>query len=148
MFEKLNQLVKENIKNEVFLSAGISVNSLESASQEASGVIVDVLKSQIDNGKAKDLMNFFRGKKSESDLLLKMMVNKYANRLNKYYTISAVAAKEIAELIIPIVVKLFVAETNEGKKEEKGIFAIMNWLSGDTVNFEEFFLKMNRTQVV
>jgi hypothetical protein len=147
MFEKLNQLVKENIKSEVFLNGGIAVGSIEYASQEASGVIVDILKSQLEKGKAKDLMSFFKGKKAESDLLLSMMVNKYANRLNKYYTISANAAREIAETIIPTIMRLFVSQTNDGKKEEKKVFALLNWLSGYTVNFEEFFLKINPIQL-
>jgi hypothetical protein len=147
MFEKLNQLVKENSKKEVFLSAGIAASSFESATHEASGVIIDILKSQLDNGKAKDLMSFFKGKKAESDLLLKMMINKYANRLNKYYTISSAAAKEIAEVLIPTVVKKFVAQTGNDKKEDKGIFALLNYLSGYTVNFEEFFLKIDKVQM-
>ena len=147
MFEKLNQLVIENSKKDVFLSAGIAASSFESARHEASGVIIDILKSQLDNGKAKDLMSFFKGKKAESDLLLKMMINKYANRLNKYYTISSSAAKEIAEVLIPTVVKKFVAQTGDGKKQDQGIFALFNWLSGNTVNFEEFFLKMDKVQM-
>ena len=147
MFEKLNQLLKENVKNEVFLSAGIKVDAIESAGHDASGVIIDVLKSQLENGKANDLMSFFRGKKAESDLLFSMMVNKYANRLNKYYTITSSDAKELAAVIIPKVMKLFVVQAKADKNEEKWIFAILNWLSGYTVNFEEFFLKMHRLQM-
>ena len=147
MFDKLNQLVIESSKKDVFLNAGIAASSFEAAMHEASGVIIDILKSQLDNGKAKDLMSFFKGKKAESDLLLKMMINKYANRLNKYYTISASAAKEIAEVLIPTVVKKFVAQTGNDKKEDKGIFALFNYLSGHTVNFEEFFLKMDKLQM-
>ena len=148
MFDKLNQLVRESAKSDVFLNAGINPNSVESATQEVSGVIIDILKSQLESGKARDLMSFFKGKKSESDLLLRMMINKYTNRLNKYYTISTTAAKEIAEAIIPAVVKKFVLITGNGKKEEKGIFAFFNWLSGNTVNFEYIFLKLNQTQMV
>ena len=65
MFEKLNQLVRENIKTEIFLNGGLPSGVLDYATQEASGVIVDVLKSQLDNGKASDLMCFFEGKKAE-----------------------------------------------------------------------------------
>lgn len=146
MFDKLNQLVKENIKNEIFLNGGIHSDALESASQEASGVIVDVLKTQLDRGKAVDLMSFFKGKKAESDVLLKMMVNKFANRLNNYYSISAASAKEIAEKIIPKVMGIFVFQTNQNKKAENEIFALLNWLSGYTVNFEKFFTKINGLQ--
>lgn len=147
MFEKINLLVKENIKNEVFLNAGLTEKVIEAASHEASGVIIDVMKSQLDNGKAKDLMSFFEGKKSEHDLLVAMMVKKYTNRLNKYHGLSNSVSRDIAESIIPSVMKKLVADTNADKKEEKGIFALFNWLSGYSVNFEEFFLKMNNLQV-
>ena len=146
MFEKLNPLLKESIKNEVFLNGGIPSVALDSATQEASGVIVDVLKSQLDKGKARDLVSFFEGKNTESDVLLKMMVNKFANRLNKYYNISVASAKEISEKIIPKVMKIFVFETNQNNKSENEIFALLNWLSGYTVNFEKFFLKINNLQ--
>lgn len=143
MFEKINQLVKENIKNEVFLNAGLTVNVIEAACHEASGVIIDVMKSQLDNGKAKDLMSFFKGKKFEHDLLVGIMVKKYANRLNKYHGLNNAISNDISKSIIPSVMKKLVAETSADKKEEKGIFAILNWLGGYNVNFEEFFLKMN-----
>lgn len=143
MFEKLNQLLKENIKNEVFLNAGIKSDEIESAGHDASSVVIDVLKSQLENGKVNDLMSFFRGKKEECDLLFSMMIHKYAHRLNKYYTISSPDAKELAGVIIPLVMELFVVQAKADKNEEKWIFEILNWLSGYTVNFEEFFLKMN-----
>jgi hypothetical protein len=41
----------------------------------------------------------------------------------------------------------FIKQTNEDKKEEKGVFALLNWLSGNTVNFEEYFLKINKLQL-
>lgn len=146
MLEKLNHLLKESIKNEVFLNGGIPSIALDSASQEATGVIVDVLKSQLEKGKVRDLKNFFEGKKTESDALLKLMVNKFTNRLNKYYNISIASAKEISEKIIPKVMKIFVFETNQNNKSENEVFALLNWLSGYTVNFEKFFLKLNGLQ--
>lgn len=147
MFEKINLLVKENSKNEVFLNAGLNFEATETALHEASGVIIDVLKSQLDNGKAKDLMSFFKGKKSEFDLLEAMMTKKYANRLNKYHGLSNNVSRDIAESIIPSVMKKLVVDTNNEKVEEKGVFALFNWLSGYSVNFEEFFLKVNNVQL-
>jgi hypothetical protein len=148
MFEKINQLVKENIKNEVFINAGLNANVIEAVSHEASGVIIDVMKSHLDNGKAKDLMSFFKGKKSEHDLLVGMMMKKFANKLNKYHGLNNSISYDIAESIIPSVMKKLVTSTSDDKKEEKGIFALFNWLSGYSVNFEEFFLKINKLQTV
>jgi hypothetical protein len=147
MFEKLNQLVKENTKEEVFLEAGIIKESFGAAISEASGVIIDVLKSQLDSGKARDLMSSFKGKKTEQDLLIKMMVKKYTNRLNSYHGIAPERASELASAVIPTVMKRFVLITSTDVKEEKGIFALLNWLSGNTVNFESFFLRMDEFQI-
>ena len=71
------------------------------------------------------------------------MVKKYTNRLNKYHGLNNAISNDISKSIIPSVMKKLVAETSADKKEEKGIFAILNWLGGYNVNFEEFFLKMN-----
>nr|MBC7611508.1 hypothetical protein [Pseudopedobacter sp.] len=147
MFYKLNQLVRENTKEEIFFEAGIAKESLGNAISEASGVIIDVLKSQLDSGKARDLMNSFKGKKTEQELLIKMMIKKYTNRLNSYHGISPEKSSELAFLVIPIVMKRFVLVTLTNVKEEKGIFALLNWLSGNTVNFESFFLRMDEVQI-
>ncbi|HET8829029.1 MAG TPA: hypothetical protein VFM79_06790, partial [Pelobium sp.] len=115
---------------------------------EATGVIVDVLKSQIDNGKANDLMSYFSGKQTDYQHLTMSMINKYANRLNKYFNLSIKDAKGLSEQIIPVVMAKFIQQTMDRKKEEKnGIFNLMNWLSGNTVNFETFFLKLNVAQL-
>lgn len=147
MFEKLNQLIKENVKAEVFLNAGIAHSLLESAVNEASGVIVDVLKSQLDSGKAKDLMMFFKSKESECLVVAKIIIYKYSNRLNKYYNLSSEQAKGLSQILIPVVLNKFIKQTIDSKKEEKGVFALLNWLSGNTVNFEDYFLKINKMQI-
>ncbi|MBD3749075.1 MAG: hypothetical protein IE931_06230 [Sphingobacteriales bacterium] len=147
MFNKINQWLQENVKNEVFLNAGIAKDSVEAVISEASGAVIDVLKSQLDSGKAKDLMSFFKGKKSEQEVLLKMMVKKYANRLNKYHAVAPAKAEELAKVVIPVAMKKCIAETTTDVKQEKGIFALLNWLSGNTVNFENFFLRMDYLQI-
>ena len=145
MFEKLNQIVKES--EQAFLASDLSETALKDAMHEATGVIVDVLKSQLDHGKAKDLMSSFTGRPSNYQGLTKAMINKYAHRLNRYFNLSINDAKNLSEQVIPVVMNKFVKQTMESKKEENGIFTLMNWLSGNTVNFENFFLKLNVVQV-
>lgn len=140
MFEKLNQIVKES--EQVFLASELSQSAVKDAMHEATGVIVDVLKTQIDNGKANDLMSYFTGKQANYQSLTKAMVNKYAHRLNSYFNLSITEAKDLSEQLIPVVVNKFIKQTMESKKEEN-VFSLMNWLSGGTVNFEHFFLKLN-----
>jgi hypothetical protein len=122
MFYKLNQLIKENTKEEIFLNAGIEKESLGAAISEASGVIIDVLKTQLDSGKVRDLMSSFKGKKTEQELLIKMMVKKYTNRLNSYHGVAPEKASELALAVIPTVMKRFVLITATNVKEEKFLF--------------------------
>ena len=141
MFEKLNQIVKES--DQAFLASGLGVTAKNDAMCEASGVIVDVLKSQLDNGKANDLMSYFKANQMAYQGLTGLMVNKYAHRLNSYFNLSIAEAKDLSEQIIPLVMRKFVAQTMGNNKETNGLFNLMNWLSGNTVNFETFFLKLN-----
>lgn len=141
MFEKLNEIVKEN--NQTFLASELNETNVDAAINEATGVIVDVLKSELDNGKAKDLMSFFSEKDNVFNSLTRVMVNKYANRLNRYFNLNIKDAKHLSEQIIPTVMRKFVKQTVGTKKEENGVIALLNWLSGYTVNFENFFLKLN-----
>ena len=106
MVTALNQIVRKNSTEHLFLSAGILPTQIEAAINEASGVMVDVLKNQLENGKALDLMSFFKGRKFEHDLLLGMMIKKYANRLNKYHGLNNNVSREIAENIIPSVITI------------------------------------------
>nr|WP_294898379.1 hypothetical protein [uncultured Pedobacter sp.] len=145
MFEKLNQIVKES--EQVFLASDLSQTAMKDAMNEATAVIVDVLKSQLDHGKAKDLMSSFMGKQSNHQSLTNAMINKYSHRLNSYFNLSINDAKDLSEKVIPVIMNKFVQQTMENKKEENGIFTLMNWLSGNTVNFENFFLKLNLVQV-
>lgn len=142
MFEKLNQIVRES--EETFFASEICPKAINDAMYEATGAIVDVLKTQLDNGKANDLMSYLTGKQSDYETLTKAMVNKYSNRLNRYFNLSIMDAKRLSEQVIPVVMTKFTKQMANGTKEEKnGIFNLMNWLSGYTVNFETFFLKLN-----
>ncbi|MFC5284203.1 hypothetical protein [Pedobacter alpinus] len=141
MFEKLSQIVKES--KQAFLTSEIKEGTIDAAINEATGVIVDVLKSKLDNGKVGELMSFFKGKDAVYQDLTNMMVNKYANRLNKYFNLNINDAKTLSEQVIPAAMNKFVLETVGNKKENTGVFAFLNWLSGNTINFENLFLRLN-----
>ena len=147
MVTALNQIVRKNSTEHLFLSAGILPTQIEAAINEASGVMVDVLKNQLENGKALDLMSFFKGIKSNRTLITSMMVKKYTNRLTQYYHISEIAAYNLAVAILPATVEQFVSQTDDQQKSENGFIQLLNWLSGNTVNFENFFLRTNQFQL-
>ena len=147
MVTALNQIVRKNSTEHLFLSAGILPTQIEAAINEASGVMVDVLKNQLENGKALDLMSFFKGIKSNRTLITSMMVKKYTNRLTQYYHVSEIAAYQLAIAIIPSTVEQFVSQTDDQQKSDNGFIQLLNWLSGNTVNFENFFLRTNQFQL-
>jgi hypothetical protein len=147
MVTKLNQIVKRNSTEHLFVNAGILPNQIEAAINEASGAMVDVLKNQLESGKALDLISFFKGIKSNRILITNLMVKKYTNRLNKYYQISDDAARDLATAIIPASIEQFIGQTDDEPKTENGFILLLNWLSGNTVNFESFFLRSKQVQV-
>jgi hypothetical protein len=147
MVTKLNQIVKRNSTEHLFVNAGILPNQIEAAINEASGAMVDVLKNQLESGKALDLISFFKGIKSNRILITNLMVKKYTNRLNKYYQISDDAARDLATAIIPASIEQFIGQTDDEPKTENGFILLLNWLSGNTVNFESFFLRSKQVQM-
>ena len=139
MLEKLNQIIKES--EQAFATSELDDNAIADASNEATGVIVDVSKAQLDSGKADDLMFYFTGGESAYENLTKVMVNKYANRLNRYFNMSIAGARDLSEKVIPTVMHKFVKETLEDKTDKR-VIVFLNWLSGNTVNFEKLFSRL------
>jgi hypothetical protein len=148
MFEKLYQLVKENICTETLKNASIPVELHESVVNEASGTIIDVLKSQIDKGRYNDLLTVFKVNHIENNVLVRTIASKYANRLNKYYGIQIENAKIMADKVILVIMMRFVSMSKEvNHKNENGVFTLFNKLSGNTINFETLFGKIPHTQL-
>ncbi len=127
MFEKLFQLVKNNADKAVINNPTIAEKDRESVITEASSSIIDVLKNQIESGKLKDLVVFFQLKGIYNNPLVNTMVNKFANRLNKYYSIAPNAAYKVAEELIPSVMVALVQQT----KAEKNMSAFFSQLNGN-----------------
>ena len=60
MFEKLFQLIKDNAEKAVINNPKIAEKNFESIVTEASSTIIDVMKSNIESGRLKDLVAFFQ----------------------------------------------------------------------------------------
>ena len=147
MFSNLYQLVKENAVNVIGENALIPAKYKEAAINDASGTIVDVLKAQLDTGKLKDIISFFHASGTEGNTLITLIAKKYAHRLNRYYNIDMEQSNKIANKLIPVVMKKFVSSAKKTETKEDGMFSILNWLSGNTINFESLLLKMNKFQL-
>jgi hypothetical protein len=130
MFEKLFQLVKINAGKAVIENPEIEAKDRESVITEASSAIIDVLKSQIETGKMKDLVKFFQLSGIYNNPIVNSMVNKFANRLNKYYSIAPNTAYNISEQLIPnVMVQLIQQSKNEAN--EFGLGTMFSKLTGN-----------------
>ncbi len=147
MFQRLHQIVKLHASKIIGNNNIIEDQFKESVANDASGTIIDVLKSHIDSGKAKDIYTFLNSQLASNNNLCQIIANKYANRLNKYYHININDAKSIANKLIPEVMNNFATSTKQATKEEEGVFSFLNSLSGYTINFQSLFNKMNYMQI-
>ena len=130
MFEKLFQLVKNNAGKAVIENPEIAAKDREAVITEASSAIIDVLKSKIETGKMKDLVTFFQLSGIYNNPIVNSMVNKFANRLNKYYNIAPNTAYTISEELIPaVMVQLVQQSRNETK--EFGLGKMFSTLTGN-----------------
>jgi hypothetical protein len=130
MFEKLFQLVKFNADKAIIDNPEIAAKDRESVITEASSAIIDVLKAQIETGKMKDLVTFFQLSGIYNNPIVNSMVNKFANRLNKYYGIAPNTAYTISEQLIPnVMVQMVQQSKNETK--EFGLGTMFSKLTGN-----------------
>lgn len=149
MFGKLYSIVKESVSNDLLRGLNLQPDSHESIINEASGTIIDVLKSQIESGKIADLLSVFRVHHIEDNSLVRSMISKYAIRLNKNYGILIGDAKKMAEEVMPLIIRKLVSTSKESDQEvngRNGIYDLFNSLSGYTINFETLLNKMPNTQ--
>lgn len=125
MFGKLFLLVKKHAGAALNENPVIPASYHESVINEASSSIIEVLKTQMENGKLRELIRFFQFSGGYNHYVVTSIVNKFANRLNKYYNIEPKAALEVANKLIPAVMDDLIKETKSGSKE----FALSNMLS-------------------
>lgn len=126
MFEKLFLLVKSNAGTAVINNPVIPAGKSEAVINEASSSIIEVLKGQLENGKIKDLIKFFQFSDVRNNALVTSIINRFANKLNKFYSIDPkVAFTTATTLIIPVMQQMM--EQSHG--DQNGEFAIQNFIS-------------------
>jgi hypothetical protein len=126
MFEKLFLLVKNNAGMAVMNNPVIPAGSREAVINEASSSIIEVLKNQMENGRIGDLIKYFQFSGTYNESLVTSIINKFANRLNKFYSIDMPSAQAAANSLIPTVMKQLVQQSNSQQTKE---FALSNMLS-------------------
>lgn len=131
MFEKLFQLVKNNAGTAVIDNPLIPVEYHESVINEASSAIIEVLKSQVESGKVKELIKYFQYPGIYQSPLVSSVVNKFANRLNKFYGIEPSVAISTSKTLMPVVMQQLVEEIQKAENAEFGLAAFLSKLTGN-----------------
>lgn len=135
MFEKLFMLVKNNAGRAVVNNPIIPAKYHEAVINEASSSIIEVLKSQMESGKLKDMIKYFQYPDIYSNNpLINRAISKFATKLNDYYDIDAAEAQLIAkELIAPVMQEIIV---QSGKQNtDFTLNKLLSILSGNS-NYE------------
>src|ERR1700712_3403408 len=126
MFEKLFLLVKNNAGNAVIENPEIPEKYRDAIINEASSSIIEVLKGQMESGRLKDLVKYFQFPDIYKNPLITSVVNKFANKLNRFYGIDPVSALRISNSMIPPVMLELIKQT---KSEQNKEFALSSFLS-------------------
>lgn len=130
MFEKLFLLVKNNAGKAVVENPVIAAKDRDAVIIEASSSIIEVMKNQMESGKLNDLIKFFKYSGIYGTALISSMVNRFANKLNKFYGIEPNAAHDVAEMLIPGVMADLTQQVN-GKDGELALSTMLSNLNGN-----------------
>jgi hypothetical protein len=143
MFEKLFLLVKNNAGTAVIDNPAIPEKYHEAVINEASSSIIEVLKGQMETGKIKDLIRFFQFS-GYNNSLVSSMVNIFTNKLNSFYGLDPKSAWNVANSLIPPVMKELVRQS---KNEQNKEFALTNLLTKLNGNRADMKVLVNRMMV-
>jgi len=142
MFEKLFLLVKNNAGMAVINNPVIPAGSREAVINEASSSIIEVLKNQMENGHIGDLINFFKFSGNANESLVTSIINKFANRLNKFYNIDMASAQAAANSLIPAVMKQLVQLSNSEQTKEFALGTMLSKLNGNQADLNGLVNKL------
>jgi hypothetical protein len=134
MFEKLFNLVKVNAGTAIMDNPAIPEKLREAALYDASSAIIEVLKSQVETGRSKDLVKYFQFAGIYENPLITTATNKFANKLNNYYGVDSKTALEISQKFIPQVMQDLIQQSKSTQNKEFALSTLLSKLSGSVVN--------------
>jgi glutathionyl-hydroquinone reductase len=142
MFEKLFLLVKNNAGTAVINNPVIPEKYRDAVMNEASSSIIEVLKSQLDSGKLRDLVKYFQFSAVYENPLIHSAANKFANKLNNFYNIGTAEAMKIAQDLIPPVMHQLMEETKSEKNKDFSLSALLTKISGNVTDMSLLLTQM------
>jgi len=134
MFEKLFSLVKKNAGRAVIDNPLIPEKYQEAVMTDASSAIIEVLKNQMDSGKLKDMVKYFQFSGIYNNPLISSAVNKFANKLNNFYSIDRKDAAIIANELIPPVMQELIRESKSPQTSDFSLGTLLSLLGGNRAN--------------
>src|SRR6201994_972468 len=131
MFEKLFLLVKNNAGKAVVENPLIPEKYREAVINEASSSIIEVLKGKMESGKLKDLVKYFQYPDIYKNPMVTSVVNKFANKLNKFYGIDPASAQNIANTLMPPVMLELIKQSKSEQNKEFALTSFLNKINGN-----------------
>ena len=145
MFEKLFLIVKNNAGTAVVDNPEILEKDRDAVINDASSSIIEVFKGQMESGKLKDLVKYFQYPEIYKSPLTTSVINKFANKLNRFYNINPASALNISKSLIPPVMLDLIEQTKGGKNKE---FTLSSFLSKINGNRADLSALVNRLMLV
>lgn len=136
MVENLNNLVRQNADATIINNTAIPSERNEEAVQEASTAIEDSLKTSLSGGKVKEVTNLFNGTGDNvtANPVTQQATSNFMDRLQNRFGLNVQQAANIANNLIPTVLKRLVQKTADPADNSFDIQKIFNEVSGGKTN--------------
>lgn len=146
MIENLNNLVKQNAEAIIINNTAIPNERNEEAVQEASTAITDSLKTSLSGGNVKEVANLFNGTGDNvtANPVTQQATGNFMDRLQSRFGLNVQQAANIANNLIPTVLKRLVQKTADPADKSFDIQKIFNEVSGgktDGLNVQAMLTK-------
>jgi hypothetical protein len=132
MVENLNHLVKENAETTIINNTAIPNERNEEAVQEASTAIEESLKTSLSAGNVKEVANLFnsKGENITGNPVTQQATGNFIDRLQSRFGLNIQQAANIANNLIPTVLKRLVQKTADPADNSFDLQKIFNEVSG------------------
>lgn len=136
MVENLNNLVKENAEAAIVNNMAIPNERNEEAVQEASAAIEESLKTSLSGGNVKEVANLFNGTGDDvtTNPVTQKATSNFMDKLQNRFGLDIPQAANIANNLIPTVLKRLVQKTNDPADNGFSLQKIFNEVSGGKTN--------------
>jgi len=142
MFEKLFILVKNNAGRAIIDNPAIPEKYHEAVINDASSSIIEVLKSQVETGRLKDVVKYFQFSGIYNNPLITSATNKFANKLNNFYGVEPKAALTTANALIPPVMQELIRQSKSEQNKELALGSLLSKLNGSNININTLLNQM------